>query len=109
MEEQKKEEMTVPYVAHKEAMSAQERHIGRLIYTIIFIVVFFVGAMLIEAGIFVWFLNQYEYTNEVVTVDSTDGVANYIGNNGDIHNGERSGEDRREDQSDPAENHEAEE
>lgn len=109
MEEQKNEELTIPYVAHKEAMSAQERHIGRLIYAIIFIVVFFVGAMLTEAGIFVWFLNQYEYTNEVVTVDSTDGVANYIGNNGDIHNGERMGEIRRENQSDPAEDYQEEE
>lgn len=38
---------------------------------------------------FMYFLTSYEITAEQITVDSTDGPANYIGNdnNGDINNG----------------------
>ena len=43
------------------------------------------------AWLYVW--NQYDYESEVVTVDSEDGGnANYIGNNGDINNGESGSE-----------------
>lgn len=101
-EEQKKDELFVPYAAYKDTVAAQERHVGRLIYVIAFMVVFFIGAMLGEAGIFIWYLNQYEVVNETVTVDSTDGVANYIGRDGDISNGQSAGENSRTDQSDQA-------
>lgn len=38
---------------------------------------------------FVWYINQYDYTNETITVDSqSSGDANYIGNDGNIYNGE---------------------
>lgn len=41
-------------------------------------------------GGFVWYLNQYDFSS--YTVDSQDGGnANYIGNDGDITNGESSG------------------
>ena len=40
-EEQKKEELHVPYAAYKDTVAAQERHVGRLIYVIVLIVVFF--------------------------------------------------------------------
>lgn len=40
-------------------------------------------------GIFIWYLNQYDYvSNETVTVDGADGIANYIGKDGNIYNGE---------------------
>ena len=108
-EEKKKEEPHVPYVAYKETVAAQERHVGRLIYVMALIVVFFILAMLGEAGLFIWYLNQYEVVQETVTVDSTDGVANYIGRDGDISNGERTGENSRTDQSDPEDAEEKEE
>ena len=101
-EKKKEEELYVPYTAHKAAIASQERHVGRLIYVIAFLVVFFIAAMLGEAGIFIWYLNQYEVVNETVTVDSTDGVANYIGRDGDISNGQSAGENSRTDQSDQA-------
>lgn len=108
-EEQKKDELFVPYAAYKDTVAAQERHVGRLIYVIVLIVVFFILAMLGEAGLFIWYLNQYEVVQETVTVDSTDGVANYIGRDGDISNGERTGEDSRTDQSDTEDAEEKEE
>ena len=100
-EEQKtdqKEEIFIPYEAHREAlqaqdrhhrdaMQAQERHVGRLIYSIVCIVVFFILAMLAEFAGFVWFLGQYEYVTETVTVDSSDGIANYLEGSGSITNG----------------------
>lgn len=108
-EEQKKDELYVPYAAYKDTVAAQERHVGRLIYVIVLIVVFFILAMLGEAGIFIWYLNQYEVVNETVTVDSTDGVANYIGRDGDISNGQNAGEDRGEDPGNQTETHQEEE
>ncbi len=101
-EEQKKEELHVPYAAYKDTVAAQERHVGRLIYVIVLIVVFFILAMLGEAGLFIWYLNQYEVVQETVTVDSTDGAANYIGRDGDISNGQNARENSRTDQSDQA-------
>lgn len=41
---------------------------------------------------FLVYLNQYEYvSNDSVTVDGADGVANYVGKDGTIYNGENSG------------------
>ena len=42
-------------------------------------------------GVFVWYLNQYDFSSETVTVEqdtAEGGNANYIGGNGDIANGE---------------------
>lgn len=46
-------------------------------------------------GIFVWYIQLYDYSSEVVTIESDNtGNANYIGNNGDITNGENSGKEK---------------
>lgn len=76
----------VPYIAHRQIVAAQERHVGRLIYTIIFIVAMAILAIIGETALFVWYLNQYDVVNETVTVDGQDGVANFVGGNGDITN-----------------------
>ena len=90
-EEERKEQKTeqpvehkdVPYEVHKEMADMQERHIRRLIYVIVFLVfiIFF------ETITVFWFLGQYEFSTETVTVDSTDGIANYLGGDGSITNG----------------------
>lgn len=76
----------VPYLAHKEIVAAQERHVGRLIYTIIVIVVLSIAAIIGEAALWIRFLDQYEFVTETVSVDGQDGVANFLGGNGDITN-----------------------
>lgn len=53
------------------------------------------GVMLLvivfTVSIFIWYLNQYDFvSNETVTVDGSEGVANYIGKDGNIYNGEDS-------------------
>ena len=85
MDEQKTEQehKDVPYEAHKEIVDVLNAHNRRLTYTIIFLIC--VIFMIVATGI--WFLNQYEYTTETVTVDSSDGIANYLGGDGSITNG----------------------
>lgn len=43
---------------------------------------------LITIGGFIYYLNQYDFESYETTVDAENGVANYIGNDGDIYNGE---------------------
>lgn len=44
------------------------------------------AAWLLTIGGFVWYLHQYDF--ETYFVESSDGHANYIGNDGEIYNGE---------------------
>lgn len=75
----------VPYIVHELSMARMERQIKRLwIALIICIIMLFASN---AAWLYAWC--QYDYSSEeIVTVDGKDGVANYIGNDGDIVNGE---------------------
>lgn len=60
---------------------------NRRLVTVLYVVLFLWAA---TTGAFVWYLNQYDFTS--YTVDSQDGGnANFIGNDGDITNGEGTG------------------
>ena len=74
----------VPYIVHEADMARQERTIKRLVIMLIVILALWFSTI----GVFVWYLNQYDFENYDVKV-STDGGgdANYIGNDGDIYNG----------------------
>ena len=79
----------VPYIVHESAMARNERTLKRMIIALAITVVLLFATN--AAWLYVW--NQYDYESEVVTVDSEDGGnANYIGNNGDINNGESGSE-----------------
>lgn len=75
---------SVPYIIHESSMVRQERTIRRLIIALIF------SIMLTFTTNALWLLawTSYDYADEDISVDGTDGVANYIGNNGDINNGQ---------------------
>ena len=83
---------SVPYVVHESAMSRSEREKKRLW---ILLIISWVVVLLV-VGIFTYERLQYDYTSETyeeVIVDSKDGGnANYIGNDGDIINGENNSE-----------------
>ena len=80
------EKAPVPYWVYEEDEARNERHIVRLIIALaIAVSMLFVSNLL---WLYAW--TSYDYTS-TVTVDGKTGVANYIGNNGDIHNGEDSG------------------
>lgn len=79
----------VPYIAHESTMARYERTLKRMIIALAITVVLLFATN--AAWLYVW--NQYDYESETVTVDSNDGGnANYIGNDGDIVNGESDSE-----------------
>ena len=82
-----RDKTTVPYFMHEFTVYKLHSIIKKLIIVII------VCIALIFASNFMWlsFFNQYDvYSEETVTVDGNEGIANYIGNDGDIVNGEDS-------------------
>ena len=84
---------SVPYIVHESSMARMERQIKRLWIALI------VCIAMIFASNAAWLyaLCQYDYSSEeIVTVDGKDGIANYIGNDGDIVNGENHGSETEE-------------
>ena len=77
----------VPYIVHESSMARMERQVKRgWIALIVAVCLLFASN---AAWLYAWM--QYDYTSEEVIVDvnSDDGGnANYIGNDGDIVNGE---------------------
>lgn len=83
-----KKELTIPYFVHEGDMARSERMIKKLIIALL------ISVVLIFASNAVWLYAwmQYDYAssesmNSTVQVDGKDGIANYIGNDGDITNG----------------------
>lgn len=80
--------ISVPYVVHESSMARAERQAKRLIAIIILLIVLLVGS---NIG---WLVYESQFetvetSSEEVVVDAgSNGVANYIGNDGDIYNGE---------------------
>lgn len=83
----KPESGPVPYIVHESAMARNERAIKRLVVALI------VAIALMFASNAFWLLAwmQYDYTGEETVVEALDGIANYIGNDGEIVNGADSG------------------
>lgn len=85
MEQYNISEPMVPYYVHEGILARNERTIKRLIVALI------VAIAVILAGnglwLYAWMQYDYSSSNSSVEIDGEDGVANYIGNNGDISNG----------------------
>lgn len=78
---------SVPYMVHEEAMVRNERNVRRIVVALV------VSIALIFASNACWLYAwcQYDYYGEEIIIeqDAQDGGnANYIGNDGDIINGE---------------------
>ena len=69
-------------------MARAERHTKALVWVIVLLIVLLVGSN----GAWLWYENQFEVVEETTetinTQDNADGYNNYIGNDGDIVNGE---------------------
>ena len=81
------ENVSVPYIVHESAMARSERHSKRLWIVIIVLI----GALIGTNLAWIVYESQFEdvvtTTEENILVDADDnGVANYIGNDGDINN-----------------------
>lgn len=78
--------ISVPYIVHESSMVRAERQAKRLIAIIILLIVLLVGS---NIG---WLIYESQFedvtTSEEIIVDAEEnGIANYIGNDGDIYNG----------------------
>lgn len=82
------EKLTVSYIVYESEQARNERHIRRLFIALI------ISILLTFATNAIWLYEwtQYDYSgSEIVSIDGKEGIANYIGNNGNINNGENSG------------------
>lgn len=74
----------VSYIVHEGILAREERHIKRLVIALIVAIILIFASNAI--WLYAWF--QYDYVStETITIDGKDGIANYIGNDGDIYNG----------------------
>lgn len=80
----------VPYVVHESDMARQERTIKRLWILLLVIVGLFVGSN----GWWIWRESQFE--DITITQENEDGYNNFIGNDGDIYNGEANNQNSQE-------------
>ena len=83
----KPESGPVPYIVHESAMARNERTNKRLVVALIVAIVL----MFVSNAFWLRAWMRYDYTGEETVVEALDGVANYIGNSGDIINGSDSG------------------
>lgn len=87
--EDKMKENAVSYYTLEAMLAREERHIRRLLILLLISVVMLFASNAL--WLYAW--NQYDYSGqETVTVDGKDGTASYIGNDGEIVNGESSGD-----------------
>ena len=79
------DEKTIPYIAYELEQAKHERTIKRLITALI------VAIALMFATNLAWLLmmSGYDMSTETseVSIDSSDGIANYVGRDGGINNG----------------------
>ena len=73
---------TVPYIVHEGMMARAERTAKRLWITILLLIVLLVGTN----GLWIWYESQFE--DIAISQENEDGYNNFVGNDGDIFNGE---------------------
>lgn len=90
-QEEKEMQLTVPYIMHEAAQARSERTIKRLtigiiVVSILSIIIAFLTGYFIDKG---WrdYFSECEVENYSLSTDGG-GNANYIGQDGDIYNGE---------------------
>ena len=73
----------VPYIVFESSLAREERQQKRM--TVIIVVLIFLLFVTNLFWVIVW--NQYDYVEEGIRIESDEGNANFIGNDGDINNG----------------------
>ena len=72
----------VPYIVHEAELARAERTAKRLWITILLLIVLLVGTN----GAWIWYQSQFE--DIAISQENEDGYNNFVGNDGDIFNGE---------------------
>lgn len=81
------EDKNVPYIVYESSIARMERVTRRLVIALVIAIIL----IFVSNATWLYFFNQYDIATETlqtVTVDGKSGIANYIGQNGDIVNGE---------------------
>ena len=81
------ENVSVPYIVHESAMARSERHNKRLWIVILVLI----GALIGTNLAWIVYENSFEdivSTEEIIVDAEENGIANYIGQDGNIYNGE---------------------
>ena len=79
----------VPYIAHESAVARLERVIKRLWVLALVLIVLLAASN----AAWIWWESQYETIETTITQENADGYNNYIGNAGDIVNGNADNQD----------------
>ena len=79
----------VPYIAHESAVARLERVIKRLWVLVLVLIVLLAASN----AAWIWYESQYETIETTITQENADGYNNYIGNDGDIVNGNADNQD----------------
>lgn len=87
---------TVPYIVFEGEQARNERHIRRLWVALIIAIILGLAATVISNVLWLSAWTAYDYSSEDIEVKSDNGTANFIGRDGDITNGEYSGETENE-------------
>ena len=85
--------VTVNYLVHEATVARQERQIKRMWIALIVSIALMFFTNMIWIGVF----SSYDYSSEEIIVDAEDnGNANYIGQDGNIYNGENNSAETQE-------------
>ena len=79
----------VPYIAHESAVARLERVIKRL-WVLALVLIILLAA---SNAAWIWWESQYQTIETTITQENADGYNNYIGNDGDIVNGNADDQD----------------
>lgn len=74
----------VPYIVHESSLARMERINRRLWIALILVICLLVATN----GAWLWYESQWEVVETEITQENDGGYNNYIGNDGDIYNGE---------------------
>lgn len=81
------DEPKIPMIVYEVAQVKHERTLKRLIIALMFSI----ALIFVSNALWLYAWSQYDYSSkDSVLIDGTDGIANYIGNDGVINNGEDS-------------------
>ena len=79
----------VPYIVHDGAVARLERVIKRLWVLVLALIILLCASN----AAWIWWESQYETIETTITQENADGYNNYIGNDGDIVNGNADNQD----------------
>ena len=93
MEHDNKQMMMIPYVVYESMLTKEDTQQRRMIYVIILLIVL----LLVTNVIWLVAWDQYDYVDDYTNVDGGNGVANYIGDDGDINYGTNNTQNENQD------------